>query len=192
MHERYRQDRQRSNSIGQTVLQTVALCYRTNVCACLATLVHCGQTVGWIKMPLGMKVNLGRPGHTVLDGDRVPPSPQQRGTATPQFSAHVCCSKTAGWTMIPYGMEIGLDLGDIIRWVPSSPLVKGHSSHPTCGQTVAHLSNCWAVVNWCDIPQKTQTVSVILYCGGWSCLYTPSDAKLLPLQHRLDYNNYFN
>jgi len=131
VHERYRQDRQRSNSIGQTVLQTVALCYRTNVCACLATLVHCGQTVGWIKMPLGMKVNLGRPGHTVLDGDRVPPFPQQRGTATPQFSAHVCCSKTAGWTMIPYGMEIGLDLGDIIRWVPSSPLVKGHSSHPT-------------------------------------------------------------
>jgi len=33
--------------------------------------VHCGQTAGWIKMALGMKVGLG-PGHTVLDGDPVP------------------------------------------------------------------------------------------------------------------------
>ena len=29
---------------------------------------YCGQTAGWIKMPLGMVVRLG-PGHTVLDGD---------------------------------------------------------------------------------------------------------------------------
>ena len=31
------------------------------------TLVHCGQTVGRIKMKLGMQVGLG-PGHIVLDG----------------------------------------------------------------------------------------------------------------------------
>jgi len=31
------------------------------------TLVYCGQTVGWIKLKLGMVVGLG-PGHTVLDG----------------------------------------------------------------------------------------------------------------------------
>ena len=29
--------------------------------------VYCGQTAGWIKMPLGMEVGLG-PGHIVLDG----------------------------------------------------------------------------------------------------------------------------
>jgi len=34
--------------------------------------VDCGQTAGWIKMPLGMKVGLG-PGHIVLDGTQVPP-----------------------------------------------------------------------------------------------------------------------
>jgi len=28
------------------------------------TFVHCGQTVGWIKMKLGMQVGLG-PGHIV-------------------------------------------------------------------------------------------------------------------------------
>jgi len=31
----------------------------------------CGQTVGWIKMPLGTKVDLA-PGHIVLDGARLP------------------------------------------------------------------------------------------------------------------------
>jgi len=35
------------------------------------TLVYCGQTVGWIKMKLGIQVGLG-PGHTVLDGDPAP------------------------------------------------------------------------------------------------------------------------
>jgi len=39
------------------------------------TLVYCDQTVGWIKMPLGMKIGLG-PCHTVLVGDPAP-SPQK-------------------------------------------------------------------------------------------------------------------
>jgi len=54
-----------------------ALCYQT-VVYLSATFVHCGQTVGRIKIKLGMKVGLG-PGHTVLDGDPVPLP--QRGTA---------------------------------------------------------------------------------------------------------------
>ena len=36
------------------------------------TLVYCGQTVGWIKTPLGLEVGLG-PGGIVLDGDPAPP-----------------------------------------------------------------------------------------------------------------------
>jgi len=36
------------------------------------TLVYCGQTVGLIKMKLGMQVGLGS-GHIVLDGDPPPP-----------------------------------------------------------------------------------------------------------------------
>jgi len=64
-----------------------------SVCpVCLSvTLVHCGQTVGWIKMKLGMQVGLG-PGHIVLDGDRAPPLPKGR---SPQFSAHICCGQMA-------------------------------------------------------------------------------------------------
>jgi len=44
-------------------------------------LVYCSQTVGWIKMKLGMKVGLV-PSHTVLDGDPAPLP--KRGTA-PNF-----------------------------------------------------------------------------------------------------------
>jgi len=52
---------------------------RCSVCLSVlsVTLVYCGQSVGWIKMPLGTEVGLG-PGDIVLDGD--PPSPE-RGTA---------------------------------------------------------------------------------------------------------------
>jgi len=40
-----------------------------SVCPVLSvTFVHCGQTVGRLKIKLGMQVGLG-PGHTVLDGD---------------------------------------------------------------------------------------------------------------------------
>ena len=47
---------------------------------CLSvTLVYCGQTVGWIRMPVGMEIGLG-PGHIVVDGDtQLPP---KRGTAS--------------------------------------------------------------------------------------------------------------
>ena len=34
--------------------------------------ICCGQTAGWIKMPLGTQMGLG-PGDTVLDGDPDPP-----------------------------------------------------------------------------------------------------------------------
>jgi len=46
--------------------------------SCLSvTLEYCGQTVGRIKMTLGMEVGLS-PNHIVLDGDAAPP---ERGTA---------------------------------------------------------------------------------------------------------------
>ena len=79
---------QNIGNFSATVCKTVrAVCYRTVVCPLLfvslsVTLVYCGQTVGWIKMPLGSEVELG-PGHIVLDGDPTPPT--QRGTAACSF-----------------------------------------------------------------------------------------------------------
>jgi len=43
--------------------------------------VYCGQTVAWIKMPLGMKIGVG-PGNIVLDGD---PTPPEMGHSPPNF-----------------------------------------------------------------------------------------------------------
>jgi len=56
-------------------------------------------------MKLGMPVGLG-PGHIVLDGDPAPLP--HRGTAPPQFSAHVCCCKMSGWIKMLVGREVGL------------------------------------------------------------------------------------
>jgi len=67
------------NIFGRPFVKRFALCYRSavlSVCpVCLLTFVHCGQTVGRIKMKLGMHVGLG-PGHIVLDGDPAPPPPK--------------------------------------------------------------------------------------------------------------------
>jgi len=49
------------------------------VSVCLVTLLYCGQTVEWIKMPLGTEVGFG-PGDIVLDGDPVSP---KRGAQQP-------------------------------------------------------------------------------------------------------------
>jgi len=58
------------------------------------TFVHCGQTVGRIKMKLSMQVGVG-PGHIVLDGDPALPSQERGQSPPPQFSALFYCGETA-------------------------------------------------------------------------------------------------
>jgi len=128
------QERQRTDSIGRTVLQTVAqkqfaLCYRSIVCLCCmcVTFVHCGQTVGRIKTKVGTQVGVS-PGHIVLDGNPAPLP--QKGTA-PQFSAHICCGQMAAWIKMPLGMELGLGPGDfVLNGDPARPSPKGRRSPP--------------------------------------------------------------
>jgi len=60
--------------IGRPYVKRFALWCRTVVLSvCLSylsvTLVYCGETVGCVKIKLGMQVGLG-PGHIVSDGDR--------------------------------------------------------------------------------------------------------------------------
>ena len=55
---------------GRPCVKRSVLGYRSVCPVCLVfsvTLVYCGQTVGWIKVKLGMEISLG-PGHTVLGG----------------------------------------------------------------------------------------------------------------------------
>ena len=103
------------------------------------TLVHCGQTVGRIKMKLGMQVGLG-PGHIVLDGD---PAPLPSKGHSPHFSAKRGQSPSPifqplllwanGW-MHQDGTWYGgrpQPRRLCVRWGPSCPQKKGHIySHP--------------------------------------------------------------
>jgi len=88
------------------------------------TFVYCEQTVGWIKLPLGVEVVLD-PGHTALNGDPAPP--MEMATTAPTFeicrcrlcmrlyiAAHVYCGQTAEWIRIPLGTEVGLGPGNIV------------------------------------------------------------------------------
>ena len=90
-----------TDTFWRPFVKQFGLCYQTVVCpvcpvcsvclsvcltvclsVCLSvTVVYCGQTVGWIKMKLGMQVGLG-PGHIVLDGD---PAPLPKGAQPPSI-----------------------------------------------------------------------------------------------------------
>jgi len=85
--------------------------------------VYCGQTAGWIKMPLGREVGLS-PSDIVLDRDPAPPPPKG---AEPQFSSHVCCGQTARWIKMALGTEVSLGSAQrrCVRWGTSSPSLKG-------------------------------------------------------------------
>jgi len=110
------------------------------------TFVHCGQTVGRIKMKLGMQLGLG-PGHIVLDGDPAPPP--QRGTAPTQYSAHICCGQMAAWIKMP--LDMGLSPGNfVLNGDPALPSSKKgaepppqFSAHFYWGQV--HASRCHLV-----------------------------------------------
>ena len=52
------------SAIAELLFSRFALCYRTGLSVLSVTLMYCGQTVGWIKMPLDTEIGLG-PGHIV-------------------------------------------------------------------------------------------------------------------------------
>jgi len=99
-----------------------------SVCAvCLSvTFVHCGQTVGRIKMTLGMQVGLG-PGHIVLNGDpAIPP----KGAQPPIFGQYLlrpngCMDQDVTW----YGAR-SRPMRLCVRWEPRSPSQKGGEVEP--------------------------------------------------------------
>ena len=130
--------------------------------------VYCGQRAAWIKMALGMEVGLS-PGHIVLDGDQAQlPSPK-RGYS-PQFAAYVYCGQTAGWIKMPLGTDVGLSPGDIV--LDEDPALlhgKGTAAahflaHVYCGQMVAHLSYCWALVSIFRVFDMDKTGSDFQMC----------------------------
>jgi len=87
--------------------------------------VSCGQTAGWIKMPLGTEVRLG-PGDTVLDWDPAPPTQKGGGGhSTPNFGRYLFWSN--GWMDSTWYGGRPRSRPHYIRWGLSSPLKKGHN-----------------------------------------------------------------
>jgi len=68
-------------SLGEPFVKRFALCHRTVVCVSCNVGVF-GQTVGWIKMPLGIHRGRPRPRRHVRWG---PSSSTERGTTAPTF-----------------------------------------------------------------------------------------------------------
>jgi len=77
--------------------------------------------------------------------------PHGKGHSSPHFSAQFYCIQTAGWMRIPLGKDVGLGWAHVLDGNPVPPSLKGahflyFSAHVCCGQTVAHFSNCRALV----------------------------------------------
>jgi len=87
----------------------------------------CGQTAGWIKMPLGTQVNVG-PGDVVLDGIAAPPPLKDIATA-PVFDS--CLLWPNGWMDedATWYRSRPRPRPHCIRRDPSCP-PKGHSTPP--------------------------------------------------------------
>jgi len=88
--------------------------------------VYSGQTAAWIRIALGMEVDLG-PGHIVLDGDPVP-SPQNGVKPPPIFSPFLLWPN--GWMHQDATWYGGRPPGDIVRWGPSLSTKKGTAPLP--------------------------------------------------------------
>jgi len=111
--------------------------------------VCCGQTVGWIKMALGMEVGLS-PGDSVRWG---PSHLSQKGRSPTQFSAHVFCGQTAARIKMLLGTEVGLGLRDIVFDVdPATPRKRGT---PTSTQFLAHVYS-GQMAGWMKTPFGTE------------------------------------
>jgi len=90
--------------------------------------VCCGQTAGWIKMPLGRKVDLG-PGHIVSNGDLGSPKGHSSLTFGP------CLLWPNGWTNQDANWYRGRPrpMWHCVRWEPSSPQ---RGTHSNCGPSL--------------------------------------------------------
>jgi len=102
--------------------------------------VYCGETVGWIKMPLGTEVNLG-PSDVVLDGFVSPPRAQPPVFGTRPLWLNGWMDEDTTW----YGSRPRSRPHCIVPG-PSSPQ-KGHITPPlfwpmSIVATVAHFSYC--------------------------------------------------
>jgi len=118
-------------TFGPPFVKRFALFYRTlsvlycpllSVCLPVCDVGVLWQTVGWIKMKLGMPY-AGRPRPWPHYVRWEPSSPPPKGHS-PQFSGHICSGQVAGWIKTPLGREVGLGPRDAVLDGDPAPLSK--------------------------------------------------------------------
>jgi len=110
--------------------------------------VYCGQTAGWIKMPLGTEVGLG-PDDIVLDWDPAPPP--QKGGRPPREPQIFGPRYWAGWIKMVVSIDVGLSPGDFVLDGDSAPSPKW-AEPPNFRHIFILLSQsnaCWQVCALC-------------------------------------------
>jgi len=140
--------------VWATVCKTVRPILSAVVCLSdlSVTLVHCSQTVGWIKMPLGIEVWPRSRPHCQT-GTQLP---TERGTAAPTFRPMSIVAKRLDGSSCHLVRRSASPRPHCVRWGPSSPPHRrstaaakygsgftdaGVDRGPAyCGETVAHLS----------------------------------------------------
>ena len=114
---------------GQPFVKGFAVCYRIVVPSVCLSVLSCLSvcTVG-VLWPYG-QMDQDATWYSMLDGDPDSPLPPKRGQSSPQFSAYVYFGQTAGWIRIPLVRRYRpWPTRHCVRWGPSSPYGKGHSS----------------------------------------------------------------
>jgi len=168
---------------GRQFPNRFALCYWTivlSVCP-VWTLVHCGQTVGWIKMKLEMQVGLG-PGDTVLEGDPAPPPPKR--AQPPIFGPYLL--RPNGWMDQDATWYGGRPLPRrfCVGWGPRLPSPKGSgaprcSAHVYCGHSAGWIKMALGMEvglspGNCVRAQPPSQFSAHFYCGQTAgCIKMP-------------------
>ena len=103
---------------------------KTTLSVLSVTLVYCGQTLRWIRKPLGTDVGLG-PGDIMVDGDPALPAPKW-AQHPPFLLMSIVAKRLDGARCTWYGGRTGS--GDIVldcfRWRPSSPSLKKGAQQP--------------------------------------------------------------
>jgi len=135
---------------------------RDRCLSCLsATLAYCGETVGWIRIPLERLRFDNRFNKPMID-----------------------------W-LIDWYRDRSWPRGHCVRWGRSSPTERDtapphFSTHVYCGQTVAHLSNCWALVGLLFLIFFLFTVK----CGGLNWVYISFSANYkYSVSHRIHHSS---
>jgi len=89
--------------------------------------VYCGQTAGWITMPLGTQVSHG-PGHIVFDGGPAPLT--ERGTAAPTFRPMSTVAKRSPISASTAELLLSHLQKDAALWRIGTIMVGGVIAHP--------------------------------------------------------------